>query len=91
LFLRFRAAGIAARANYTDRDFVDFLVNVECLEGQFDTWGTFGHGFLGARASQVVISSVTALLLSAANYTDNFASRPAFHSAASSSDHDDDA
>ena len=41
------AAGIAARANYTDRDFVDFLVNVECLEGQFDTWGTFGHGFLG--------------------------------------------
>ena len=41
------AAAIAARANYTDRDFVDFLVNVECLEGQFDTWGTFGHGFLG--------------------------------------------
>jgi len=26
---------------------VDFLVNVECLEGQFDTWGAFGRGFLG--------------------------------------------
>ena len=22
-------------------------VNVECLEGLFDTWGTFGRGFLG--------------------------------------------
>lgn len=22
-----------------------FLVNVECLEGQFDTWGAFGFGF----------------------------------------------
>ena len=21
--------------------------SVECLEGQFDTWGAFGHGFLG--------------------------------------------
>lgn len=26
---------------------MDFLVNVECLEGQFDTWGAFGRGFLG--------------------------------------------
>ena len=26
---------------------VDFLVNVECLEGQFDTWGVFGQGFIG--------------------------------------------
>ncbi|CAL8468921.1 g8462 [Coccomyxa elongata] len=38
-------AGIAARMNYTDRDIVEFLTNVECLEGLFDTWGTFGHGF----------------------------------------------
>ena len=22
-------------------------VNVECLEGLFDTWGTFGRGFVG--------------------------------------------
>ena len=47
------AGGIAARGNFTDKDIVDFLVNVECLEGLFDTWGTFGHGFIGARASQV--------------------------------------
>lgn len=40
-------AGGAARGNYTDKDIVDFLVNVECLEGQFDTWGAFGRGFLG--------------------------------------------
>lgn len=39
-------AGIAARQNYTDLDIVHFLTNVECLEGQFDTWGTFGYGFL---------------------------------------------
>ena len=42
--------GIAARGNFTDKDIVDFLVNVECLEGLFDTWGTFGHGFIGACA-----------------------------------------
>ena len=24
-----------------------FQTNVECLEGLFDTWGTFGRGFLG--------------------------------------------
>lgn len=40
-------AAIAAKQNYTDKDIVDFLTNVECLEGQFDTWGTFGYGFLG--------------------------------------------
>lgn len=39
-------AGIAARQNYTDLDIIHFLTNVECLEGQFDTWGTFGYGFL---------------------------------------------
>ncbi len=48
------AGGIAARANFTDKDIVDFLVNVECLEGLFDTWGTFGHGFIGVRASGVL-------------------------------------
>ena len=31
--------------NYTDKDIVRFLTNVECLEGLFDTWGVFGHGF----------------------------------------------
>jgi hypothetical protein len=41
------AAGGAARGSFTDKDIVDFLVNVECLEGQFDTWGAFGRGFLG--------------------------------------------
>lgn len=41
------AAGARARANYTDQDIIDFLVNVECLEGEFDTWGTFGRGFTG--------------------------------------------
>lgn len=40
-------AGAAARANFTDKDIIDFLVNVECLEGLFDTWGTFGRGFTG--------------------------------------------
>ena len=40
------AAGGAARGNFTDKDIVDFLVNVECLEGQFDTWGAFGRGFI---------------------------------------------
>lgn len=37
------AAGIAAKQNYSDMDIVHFLTNVECLEGQFDTWGTFGY------------------------------------------------
>ncbi|KAK9915059.1 hypothetical protein WJX75_004249 [Coccomyxa subellipsoidea] len=36
---------LAAKMNYTDKDIVHFLTNVECLEGLFDTWGTFGHGF----------------------------------------------
>ena len=40
------AAGIAAKQAYTDRDIITFLTNVECLEGQFDTWGTFGRGFI---------------------------------------------
>ena len=40
------AAGIAAKQGYTDRDIITFLTNVECLEGQFDTWGTFGRGFI---------------------------------------------
>ncbi|CAL5223508.1 g6035 [Coccomyxa viridis] len=37
--------GIAAKNNYSDKDIVRFLTNVECLEGLFDTWGVFGHGF----------------------------------------------
>ena len=41
------AGGIAAKQNYTDHDIVNFLTNVECLEGQFDTWGAFGFGFIG--------------------------------------------
>eukprot|EP00891_Asterochloris_glomerata_P009604 jgi/Astpho2/9604/Aster-03876 len=40
-------AGIAAKQDYTDADIIDFLVNVECLEGLFDTCGTQGRGFLG--------------------------------------------
>lgn len=40
-------AGIAAKGDYTDKDLIDFLVNVECLEGLFDTWGVFGRGFNG--------------------------------------------
>ena len=43
------AAAIAFRGNYTDKDYIDFATNVECLEGLFDTWGTFGRGFLGKR------------------------------------------
>lgn len=38
-------AAQAARNGFSDRDIIDFLVNVECLEGQFDTWGAFGFGF----------------------------------------------
>lgn len=41
------AGGIAAKQNYTDADIIDFLTNVECIEGQFDTWGAFGFGFVG--------------------------------------------
>ena len=41
------AGGLAAKQDFTDKDIVDFLVNVECLEGLFDTWGTFGVGFNG--------------------------------------------
>ena len=41
-----RAAAIAAKQNFTDIDIIRFLTNVECLEGLFDTWGTFGHGFI---------------------------------------------
>jgi len=40
-------AAIAARKDYTDQDIINFLTNVECLEGLFDTWGTFGRGFNG--------------------------------------------
>lgn len=36
------AAAIAAKQDYNDIDIIHFLTNVECLEGQFDTWGTFG-------------------------------------------------
>ena len=45
--LPYAAAAIAAKQNYTDHDIVNFLTNVECLEGQFDTWGAFGFGFIG--------------------------------------------
>lgn len=33
-------AAQAARQSYTDADIVDFLTNVECLEGRFDSMGT---------------------------------------------------
>jgi hypothetical protein len=39
-------AGAAARGykgGISDKDIIDFLVNVECLEGLFDTWGVFGQ------------------------------------------------
>lgn len=39
-------AAIAFKKDHTDLDIIHFLTNVECLEGQFDTWGTFGYGFL---------------------------------------------
>lgn len=39
--------GIAAKQDFTDKDIVDFLVNVECLEGLFDSYGTTGRGFNG--------------------------------------------
>lgn len=39
-------AAIAFKKDLTDMDVIHFLTNVECLEGQFDTWGTFGHGFI---------------------------------------------
>ena len=46
------AAGIAAKQNYSDMDILHFLTNVECLEGQFDTWGTFGYAvYLSTSAS----------------------------------------
>ena len=38
------AGAAAARGSYTDRDIINFLVNVECLEGLFDTWGMFLSG-----------------------------------------------
>ena len=31
---------MAARMNYTDADIVNFLTNVECTEGRFDSMGT---------------------------------------------------
>ena len=30
---------MAQRGNYTDADIVNFLTNVECLEGRFDSMG----------------------------------------------------
>ena len=47
----FFTGGIAAKQNYTDADIINFLTNVECLEGQFDTWGAFGFGFVGKSKS----------------------------------------
>ncbi|KAK9862594.1 hypothetical protein WJX84_000232 [Apatococcus fuscideae] len=38
-------AGIAARQTYTDKDIIDFLTVVECLEGRFDSMGTLGLDF----------------------------------------------
>ena len=49
-------AAIAFRESYTDMDFIDFATNVECLEGLFDTWGTFGRGFLGALCLATVLT-----------------------------------
>ncbi|KAK9865943.1 hypothetical protein WJX84_012323 [Apatococcus fuscideae] len=38
-------AAIAARGEVTDKDIIDFLTNVECVEGRFDTYGTQGKDF----------------------------------------------
>ncbi|KAL3146076.1 hypothetical protein ABBQ38_015425 [Trebouxia sp. C0009 RCD-2024] len=59
-------AGIAAKQNYSDMDIVHFLTNVECLEGQFDTWGTFGYGFL----NNLTLGGPTPLGARAANLTE---------------------
>ena len=47
--------GIAARGNYSDMDIINFLTNVECLEGMFDTYGAFGFGFIGKQLSQMLV------------------------------------
>ncbi|DBB03426.1 hypothetical protein WJX82_005723 [Trebouxia sp. C0006] len=59
-------AGIAAKQNYSDLDIVHFLTNVECLEGQFDTWGTFGFGFI----DNLTLGGPTPLGARAANLTE---------------------
>ena len=64
------AAGIAAKQNYTDIDIIRFLTNVECLEGLFDTWGTFGHGFI----NNLELGGPTPIGARAANLTE--ATRP---------------
>ncbi|KAK9865756.1 hypothetical protein WJX84_001274 [Apatococcus fuscideae] len=38
-------SAMAARMNYTDADIVNFLTNVECTEGRFDSMGTLGVDF----------------------------------------------
>lgn len=38
-------AGLAARKDFTDKDIIDFLANVECTEGRFDTMGVQGQDF----------------------------------------------
>jgi hypothetical protein len=40
-------AGLLARDGFTALDIIHFLTNVECLEGRFDTFGTFGFDFTG--------------------------------------------
>ena len=49
------AGGIAARGNYSDMDIINFLTNVECLEGLFDTYGAFGFGFIGKLLSHNLV------------------------------------
>ncbi len=56
--------------NYTDIDIIRFLTNVECLEGLFDTWGTFGHGFI----NNLELGGPTPIGAKAANLTE--ATRP---------------
>jgi len=58
--------------NYTDIDIIRFLTNVECLEGLFDTWGTFGHGFI----NNLELGGPTPIGAKAANLTE--ATRPAW-------------
>ena len=41
---------------------------MECLEGQFDTWGTFGHGFI----NNLQLGGPTPLGARAANLTEDF-------------------
>ncbi|KAK9841033.1 hypothetical protein WJX81_006662 [Elliptochloris bilobata] len=63
-------AAIAFKANYTDKDLVRFLTNVECLEAQFDFFGAFGRNII----STLTLNGSAPLGAKAANLTE--ATRP---------------